>query len=415
MATIRPFRALRPPRDRVADVAAPPYDVVDTAEARALAAGNPDSFLRVSRPEIDLPDDVDPHSAQVYRAARGALEDFVARGVLVRDAAPGLLVYRQRMTLPARQGEDGVTVTQTGVVGCASVAEYLDGTIATHEHTRPDKETDRTRHIEALEAHDEPVFLMYRPDAPGAAAVVAVVAAVAAREPEYDLVADDGVEHTLWTVTEAEGAALVAAFAQVPTLYVADGHHRSAAAARVARELDAPGAAEFPVVAFPADELTILAYNRVVADVGAAEAFLAALGGSFEVAAVGQAPAPARHEVGLYADGGWHLLRARDGVVDEHDPIARLDVSVLQDRVLAPLVGIADPRTDARIAFVGGIRGTGELERLVDSGAYSAAFLLHPTSPEEVMDVADGGEVMPPKSTWFEPKLRSGLFVHLID
>lgn len=414
MATLRPFRALRPPRELVAAVAAPPYDVVDVAEARALAAGNPDSFLHVSRPEIDLPDDVDPHSGPVYGAARGALEDFVARGVLVRDAAAGLFVYRQRMTLP---GDAAHTVTQTGVVGCATVGDYLAGVIATHEHTRPDKETDRTRHIAALEAHDEPVFLMYRPDAAGAGDVAAVVAAVTAREPEYDLVTDDGVAHTLWTVTAAEADLMVAAFAQVPTLYVSDGHHRSAAAARVAAELTAPGAGEFPVVVFPADQLTVLPYNRVVRDLGGrdAEGFRSALEASFEMSPAATAPVPARHELGLYLAGRWWLLRARDGVVDEADAIARLDVSLLQDRVLGPLLGIADPRTDSRIAFVGGVRGTAELARLVDSGEFAAAFVLHPTSPEEVMAVADGGAVMPPKSTWFEPKLRSGLFVHPIS
>lgn len=406
MATIRSFRALRPPRHRVAAVAAPPYDVVDTAEARALATGNPDSFLHVSRPEIDLPDDVDPHTDEVYAAGRAALEDFVARGVLVADDAAGLLVYRQRM------GER----VQTGVVGCASVADYASGVIATHEHTRHDKETDRTRHIAVLRAHDEPVFLMYRPTADGAAAVAAVVAAVTAGEPTYDLVTDDGVAHTLWTVSPAQAEVLEAGFARVPTLYVSDGHHRSAAAARVAAELDVPGADAFPVVVFPADQLTILAYNRVVRDLAArdADAFLAALADDLDVELVEGAPEPGRHQFGLYLAGRWYLLTAHDDVVDEADPIARLDVSVLQDRVLAPLLGIADPRTDERISFVGGVRGTAELERLVDSGAFAAAFALHPTSPEEVMDVADGGLVMPPKSTWFEPKLRSGLFVHPI-
>ena len=412
MATIRPFLALRPTRDRVAAVVAPPYDVVDTAEARALAAGNPDSFLHVSRPEIDLPDGTDPHTDEVYAAGATALADLVARGVLVPDAAPGLLVYRQRTDLP------GVgPVSQTGVVGCASVADYTSGVIATHEHTRPDKETDRTRHIAALAAHDEPVFLMYRPDAPGADAVAEVLAGVTARAPEYDLVTDDGVAHTLWTVDDAEAATLVAAFGRMPTLYVSDGHHRSAAAARVAADRPTPGAQEFPVVVFPAGELTILAYNRVVTDLAGHDAgsLLAALAADFDVVLAADAPAPARHEVGLYLAGQWYLLSARPDVVDEADPIARLDVSVLQDRVLGPLLGIADPRTDARIAFVGGIRGTAELARLVDEGSHAVAFALHPTSPEEVMDVADQGLDMPPKSTWFEPKLRSGFFVHPID
>ncbi len=405
MATISPFSALRPPRDRVAAVAAPPYDVVDTAEARAIAAGNADSFLRVSRPEIELPDDVDPHTEQVYALGRTNLDEFVARGALVRDTEPGLFVYRQVM---------GAAV-QTGVVGCAAVADYRSGVIATHEHTRPDKEADRTRHIEVLGAHDEPVFLMYRRDADGADAVAAVIAEVTAGEPAYDLTTDDGIRHVLWPVTEAGAVAtLVDAFAAMPRLYVADGHHRSAAAARVAEVRDDAGAAEFLSVVFPADELTVMAYNRVVRDLAGRTAgqLLDALGERFDVRASAGAPVPGRHQFGVYVAGSWWLLTARPGQVDEGDPIARLDVAVLQDGVLEPLLGIADPRRDARIAFVGGIRGTAELERLVDGGEFAVAFALHPTSTSEVMDVADLGEVMPPKSTWFEPKLRSGLFVH---
>ena len=405
MATIRPFRALRPPRDRVAAVAAPPYDVVDTAEARALAAGNPDSFLRISRPEIEL-GDTDPHTDEVYALGRTNLADFVRRGVLTRDDAPGLFVYRQRMG-------DAV---QTGVVGCATVEEYRRGLIATHEHTRPDKETDRTRHIDALGAHDESVFLMYRPDAPGAAEVADVVGRVTAGAPEYQLTVE-GVEHTLWRADPAQAQAVVTAFAAIPLLYVSDGHHRCAAAVRVADARTDPGAEEFPCVVFPADELTILAYNRVVRDLGGrdADSFRAALTAAFEVEAAPGAPLPGRHQFGVYLDGEWWLLTARPGVVDESDPIERLDVSVLAARVLDPLLGITDQRTDSRIAFVGGIRGAAELQRLVDSGEFAVAFALHPTSPVEVMDVADLGEVMPPKSTWFEPKLRSGLFVHPID
>jgi uncharacterized protein (DUF1015 family) len=259
---------------------------------------------------------------------------------------------------------------------------------------------------------------MYRPDAPGAATVAAVLDEVTSGEPEYDLTTDDGIAHTLWTVPDtAHVAALVTAFDQMPALYVSDGHHRCAAAARVWDVRGEGDAAEFPSVVFPADELTILAYNRAVRDLAGHDAagFLAALGTAFDVQHVPDAPEPARHEVGMYLDGRWHLLTARPGVVDEVDAIARLDVSLLQDRVLAPLLGIADPRTDERIAFVGGIRGPAELVRLVDSGRYAVAFMLHPTSPTEVMDVADAGQVMPPKSTWFEPKLRSGLFVHPID
>ncbi len=404
MATVRAFVALRPPRDLVTAVAAPPYDVVDTAEAAALADGNPDSFLRVSRPEIGLPPGAT--AAEVHRFGRDVLEAFERRGTLVRDRRPELLVYRQEMG----------GASQTGVVAAVTAADYRSGVIAVHEHTRPDKENDRTEHIEALGAHDEPVFLMYRPAAPGASRVAEVLAGVTAGEPEYRL-ERDGVRHTLWTVADAADVeALEAAFAEVPVLYVADGHHRSAAAARLAAQDPRPGAGEFPAVVFPSDELTILAYNRVVRDLRGhtPASFVAALGDGFVVTPAEAAPVLERHQVGVYVDGAWWTATARPGVVDEADPIARLDVSVLQDRALAPLLGIADPRTDGRIAFVGGIRGTAELERLVDSGEFAVAFALHPTSPTEVMDVADGGQVMPPKSTWFEPKLFSGLFVHPI-
>ena len=407
MATIQPFRALRPAPDRAAAVAAPPYDVIDTSEARALAAGNPDSFLRVSRPELELEPGTDPHTDEVYRLGRTRLEEFVERGVLVRDTEPGLFVYRLQMG----------SAVQTGVVGCVTVDEYRAGLIATHEYTRPDKETDRTRHIDVLGVHPEPVFLMYRSEAPGADAIAEVLAEVVSGPPTYDLTAD-GVRHTLWQVADSDTVtALVAAFDRLPKLYVADGHHRCAAAARAAETRPEGGARQFPAVVFPADDLTVMDYNRVVSDLGAHDvaSLLAALERDFEVTSATAAPRPARHEFGLYVDGGWHLLRARPGVVDDGDPLRRLDVAVLTDRVLAPLLGIEDLRTDERIAFVGGIRGTAELERLVDSGRFAVAFAMHPTEPVEVMDVADLGEVMPPKSTWFEPKLRSGLFIHPID
>ena len=403
VAELRPFRALRPAPARAAAVAAPPYDVVDVAEARALVEGRPDSFLHVSRPEIDLPDDASP--AQVHARGRAALESLVARGVLVPDAVPTLSVYRQR-----RPGGAGEVLGQTGVVGLASVADYRSGAVAVHEHTRPDKEDDRTEHLAALGAHDEPVFLMY----PGRASIDALVAAVTRRAPDVELRDHDGVEHTLWIVADpTDVGQLTAAFADVPTLYVADGHHRSAAAARLHEQApDLPGSDAFPVVAFPAEQLTVLPYHRVVAAPLAATALAPPAG--FDVHA-GDARTPdtlARHEFGLYAGGRWHRLTARPDTVDEADPIARLDVALLQAAVLGPHFGIADPRTDPRLAFVGGSRGTGELVALVDSGRYAAAFALHPTSAAEVMAVADRGLVMPPKSTWFDPKLASGLFVH---
>ncbi len=408
MATIRPFRALRPPRELVSKVAAPPYDVVSTAEARALAAGNADSFLRVSLPQINLDPAATADAEEVHRLGRATLEDFVRRGSLVRDEKPGLLVYRQRMG----------NAVQTGVVGCASVEEYKRGVIATHEHTRPDKENDRTRHIDVLGAHDEPVFLMYRPDAPGAITIADVLDRVTAGAPEYEFTTDEGVTHTLWVVEDAERTqTLIAAFEIIPTLYIADGHHRSAAAARVRDRRGEGEAAYFPVVVFPADELTIMAYNRVVRDLGklSLATFLDALTTDFDVQSSSDLPTLGVHQFGLYSGGEWFLLTAHEEILNVFDPIARLDVSLLQQHVLAPLLGIEDPRTDQRISFVGGIRGTAELMRLVDSGAFAAAFALHPTSPVEVMDIADLGEDMPPKSTWFEPKLRSGLFIHPID
>jgi uncharacterized protein (DUF1015 family) len=400
---IRPFRALRTSRADAVRVAAPPYDVVTTAEARVLAAGNPDCFLHVSRPEIDLPDTVDPHSDEVYAAGRHALDDLLARGVLVADAEPAYSVYRQRMG----------RFEQTGIVGVVAVADYDAGRVAIHEHTRPDKEQDRVRHIDALGAQDEPVFLLAAPSPP----IAAVVDAVTTGAPVADFTSDDGVTHTVWRVDDAAHVATVTqAFADLPRVYVADGHHRSAAASRVAAMHPGDGGQHwFLAVVFPSDEVHVMAYNRVV-DLGAHTVgeLLSDLLAEFEVSAEDGAVEPAaQHEFGMYADGQWYRLRLRPGSVDGRNQLARLDVSVLQDRVLAPLLGIGDPRTDTRLTFVGGIRGTGELQRLVDeAGGTAVAFSLHPTSTAELMAIADAREVMPPKSTWFEPKLRSGLFVH---
>ena len=410
MPAVRPFAALRPPRDIAARVAAPPYDVVSTAEARALAAGNPDSFLHVSRPEIDLPAGVDEHADEVYEQGRAALADFRARGALVLDPEARYLVYRQVM------GE----VVQTGVVGVVDVDDYAAARIKKHEFTRPDKEDDRTRHIDVLSAHDEPVFLLHRRDE----SIAEVIAQVTAGEPEVDFVAPDGVAHTLWVVADAGLIArLAAAFDAIDALYVADGHHRSAAAMRLRdmrRERGdlTPEAERFLAVVFAEDELNVMAYNRVVADLNGRtpEQFLSALDQAFTWEAAQEAVAPRQaHEIGIYLAGQWYRARVRDGLVDETDPKARLDVSVLQDRVLGPILGIVDPRTDQRIAFIGGIRGTAELVRLVDEGSVAVAFSMCPTSVRDLMALADQGDVMPPKSTWCEPKLRSGLFVHVID
>ncbi|MDQ1292217.1 MAG: hypothetical protein QG608_94 [Actinomycetota bacterium] len=416
VAVLRPFRALRPIPSLADRVAAPPYDVVDTEEARLFAAGNPHSYLHVSRPEIDLPPGTDPHTDPVHERGRRALAEFVEQGVLVPDPGESLYVYRQQTD----------TMSQVGLVGCASVDDYLEGVIAVHERTRPDKEDDRTRHIEVLDAHDEPVFLLSRSNA----TISAVIDEVVATPPVCEVNAD-GVLNQLWIVEDAERLGkLAAAFASLDRLYVADGHHRSAAAARLCQKRrkeqaedgvvpDGKGTVAahevFLSVVFGEDQVRVMAYNRVVRDLAGRtpQELLERLGETFTVERAPGAVLPAgRHEFGMYLDGGWHRLALRPGFVDESDDLARLDVAVLQDRVLAPLLRITDPRTDERISFVGGARGTEELERLVDSGAFAVAFNLYPTSVAELMAVSDRGEVMPPKSTWFEPKLRSGLFLH---
>ena len=404
---LKPFAALRPAPGSAARVAAVPYDVVDTAEARDLAAGNPDSFLHVSRPEIDLPDSVDIHDDAVYAQGARAFRDLQARGVLIRERAERLYVYRQVMG----------SHSQTGVVACCHVDDYERDVIRKHEKTRQDKEDDRTRHVLTLGANSGPVFLTYR-DAP---AIDRLVAGVAAGAPLYDFTAADGIRHTVWRV-DAEAAPWIGAFADVPVAYVADGHHRAAAAARAARTLRAAnarhtGAEEynwFLAVLFPASQLQILPYNRCVRDLNglAPDVFLRRVAAIFDCApAAAPTPAGPRH-VHMYLAGRWHDLAWDDA---DADPVGRLDVSVLQNRLLAPVLGIADPRTDGRIAFVGGIRGTDELARRVDAGRDAVAFAMHPVSVAQMMDIADAGQIMPPKSTWFEPKLRSGLLVHTLD
>jgi uncharacterized protein (DUF1015 family) len=401
---VRPFRALRPAPGLEPRVVSPPYDVVDVEEARAYAAGDLDSFLRVSRPEIDLPADVDPYSDEVYERGRRNLAELVDRGVLVRDEVPTFSVYQLVM------GE----VVQTGVVAVVSVDDYDAGRVRIHEHTRPDKELDRVRHIDALDAQDEPVFLLSR----RSAAVDAVVVRVTARRPDVDLVSRDGIGHTLWVVADPDDVeALHRAFTDVGDLYVADGHHRSAAASRVhALRGSAPGEhGAFLSVVFPLDDVHVMAYNRVVADLAGRdpEQFLEALGAVLDLAPSDAAVAPVvPHELGVRLDGRWYRARVRAGLVDESDVLARLDVAVLQDRVLAPLLGIDDPRTDSRVAFVGGIRGTAEIERLVEVGHNVNPTAARPDPTSDLVAVADAGSVMPPKSTWFEPKLASGLFLH---
>ncbi len=402
MASLSPFRALRPPPALAARVASPPYDVVSTREARELARGNPDSFLRVSRPEIDLPEGTDEHADAVYAKGKENLEELVRRGVLAQDPEPRLYVYAQRMGAHR----------QTGLVACAAVDEYDRDIIRKHEKTRADKEDDRVRHIDTLSAHDEPVFLTYR----ASAEIDRAVEEVKRAQPEYDLVTADGVGHQLWVVPPSAGVRIAALFGQVPALYVADGHHRSAAASRVhaRRRGQAGDHGAFLAVVFPHDQMQILAYNRLVRDPKGRgpDALVAELQKVLDLEPSTD-PRPDRPlSVGLFVGGRWWRGRVRPGTFDGSDPVASLDCSIVQDQLLAPLFGVGDPRTSKDVDFVGGIRGPEELERRVREEGWSLALHLYPTRIEQLIAVSDAGKLMPPKSTWFEPKLRSGLFVH---
>jgi uncharacterized protein (DUF1015 family) len=396
--TIHPFAAVRPNVRDAASVASVPYDVVDTAEAKALAAGNPKSFLHVSRPEIDLPDGTDCASPEAYQQARKALDALMADGTLIRDGEPKFYAYRQTMG-----GH-----SQTGIVATFDTQDYLAGVLKQHEKTRKDKEDDRTRHIETLSAHTGPAFLTYRDDK----AIDAIVAAACRTAPLYDFTADDGIGHTVWEI--AAGASCTAdelqeLFARVPVAYIADGHHRSAAASRYAKERNFEGESRwFMAVIFPASQLKILAYNRLVADLNGLtdEAFLARVAENFTVGRKGA------RNCRMYFRGKWTDLSWE--IPADADVVSALDVSYLQDRLLAPVLGIGDPRTDARISFMGGIRGDAALAAKVDSGENAVAFAMEPVTVDEMMAIADAGAIMPPKSTWFEPKLRSGLFIHTV-
>ncbi len=414
MSLIKPFRGLRPARGRADDVIAPPYDVVDRAEAKALAEGRPWSFLHISRPEIDLGDDVGPYDARVYAKGRENLDRMIAEGVLVRDAAP--CYYAYRLTMGGHE--------QTGLVATASVEAYDQGRIKKHEFTRPVKEDDRVRQIDSLNAQTGPVFLVY----PANPAVEAILREVAAAPAEVDVTAErDGVRHEIWRIDEPERIrALTAAFEAMPGIYVADGHHRSAAGSRVGNARRAANPQHngdesynhFLSVIFPHDQMQILDYNRVVRDLNGMtpDELLAAIADAFDVELSDAPVKPAGSgEFGMYLRGRWYRLRIHDERIPVDDPVARLDVSLLQDNLIEPLLGIADPRRDDRIVFIGGIRGLGELEKRVDGGEWALAFALYPTTMRALMDVADAGEVMPPKSTWFEPKLADGLVSHVLD
>ncbi|MEP6635241.1 MAG: DUF1015 family protein [Acidobacteriota bacterium] len=408
MAVIHPFSALRPLPERAPQVSSVPYDVVNTEEARQLAAGNPLSFLHVSRPEIDLPPGAEPYSDTVYRKALDNFQELIKSAPLETEDVPSLYLYRLIM------GDQ----EQIGVVACCSVDEYDQDLIRKHERTRPDKEDDRTKHMLVLKAQTGPVFLTYRAQREIDTMVMETTMAIAF----YDFTAPDGIQHTIWRVPDP--VRFVHAFREVPFLYIADGHHRAASASRARAELQGQSFGHtgdeeynfFLAVMFPDEQLSILPYNRVVRDLNgkSKEGFLSSVGEVFTVSE-NTAPAPAsRGNWSMYLDDGWFGLSLPAGSEKPTGVVDALDVSILQDRLLGPILGIKDVRTDKRIDFVGGLRGTKELERLVNEGKAAVAFSLFPTTLDDLLQVSDAGEIMPPKSTWFEPKLRDGLLIHQI-
>jgi len=415
MAILKSFKGFRPKKEYAAKIASRPYDVLNSEEARAEVEGNPYSFLHVVKPEVDLPPGIDLYSDRVYQKGRENLEGMISEGILTQDESPRLYIYAQTMN----------GVTQYGLVGCASILDYMNNVIRKHELTRPDKEEDRKQIIRVSNFNAEPVFFAYPPHIE----IDEIVAGIIKSEPVYDFTAEDGIGHQVWVIdNESDIERLETLFAtDIPFTYVADGHHRTAAAAGVGEERrnadpDHQGNEEynyFLAVLFPANQLTIIDYNRVVKDLNGLsdEEFIEKLKSSFIVKEEGkQIYKPARlHDFGMYLSGIWYSLRAKDGTYDDHDPIGQLDVTVLSEHVLAPLLDITDLRKSKRIDFVGGIRGLKELERRVDSGDMKAAFALYPVSMEQLMEIADTDNIMPPKTTWFEPKLRSGLILHKLD
>ena len=413
MSTVRAFKAVRPAPALAEQVAALPYDVMNSDEARQMVVGNPYSFLHVDKAEIDLDPSIDLYDTRVYERARDNLKQMIADGVFVQDETPCLYIYRQVMN-----GR-----TQIGIVGCTSIDDYMNNVIKKHELTRADKEQDRINHVDYCDANTGPIFLTYRAKRSIDKLVEGVMKAKA---PVYDFTSEDGITHTVWIIDDAATIdAICSEFAGVENLYIADGHHRSASAVRVgvkhrSVKPDYDGSEEFNYflsVIFPDDQLYIMDYNRIVKDLNGCtkEEFLEKVAQKFTItncAGEGALKPEKKHTYGMYLDGSWMLLEAREGTYDADDPVARLDVSILQNNLLHPILGIGDPRTDKRIDFVGGIRGLTALSDRVDNGSMAVAFSMYPTTMDDLMDIADAGAIMPPKSTWFEPKLRSGLFIH---
>ena len=413
MAVLKPFKAVRPKDEFASSVGALPYDVMNSEEAREMVKDKPYSFLHVDKAEVDLPQGIDIYSAEVYAKAKENLDALSENGIVGQDEKPMLYIYRQIMN-----GRE-----QTGIVGCTAVDDYINNVIKKHEFTRADKEADRIRHVDTLDANTGPIFLTHRENK--------TVSDITenwknTHTPCYDFVSDDGVSQTVWVIDDdAVIDTLVKEFAEIDYLYIADGHHRCASAVRVGERRRGEGEydknAEFNFflsVIFPCDQLKIMDYNRVIADLNGntSEEFIAKMGEKFVVEEASESPysPKERHTFGMYLDNKWYKVTAKPEFINENDPVLCLDVSILQNNLITPILDITDPRTDKRIDFVGGIRGLGELERRCAEGM-KLAFAMYPTSLNELMDIADAGKVMPPKSTWFEPKLLSGLFIHKLS